>query len=171
MRRRWARQLESREWDIRIKEMHAHMRGTELEQEEKLYVVLSAHWVYHWACVVTHVLYDQFILYGVPNFSVYGVYICVWLNVWTMCWIICDGVILITYVFLCMFLSYMLCFNACIMCTNQWEQYVWFFVDFTKFLSMLPILHGQSVYNMYKPVKTICMIFIYASNSTWPKCV
>jgi nucleoside recognition membrane protein YjiH len=34
------------------------------------------------------------------------------------------------------------------------------FVDFTRFLSMLPILHGQSVYNMYKPVKTICMLFI-----------
>jgi hypothetical protein len=34
------------------------------------------------------------------------------------------------------------------------------FIDFTRFLSMLPILHGQSVYNMYKPVKTICMIFI-----------
>jgi hypothetical protein len=40
---RWDMQQESREWDIRIKEMHAHMRGTELEQEEELYVVLLAH--------------------------------------------------------------------------------------------------------------------------------
>jgi hypothetical protein len=36
-------QQESREWDIRIKEMHAPMRGTGLEQEEELHVVLSAH--------------------------------------------------------------------------------------------------------------------------------
>jgi hypothetical protein len=35
MRERWARQLEGRERGIRIKEMHAHMRGTELEQEEE----------------------------------------------------------------------------------------------------------------------------------------
>jgi hypothetical protein len=35
MRERWARQLEGRELDIRIKEMHAHMRGTKLEQEEE----------------------------------------------------------------------------------------------------------------------------------------
>jgi hypothetical protein len=32
---RRARQLEGRERDIWIKEMHAHMRGIELEQEEK----------------------------------------------------------------------------------------------------------------------------------------
>jgi hypothetical protein len=36
MRERRARQLEARELDIRIKELHAHMRGTELEQEEEL---------------------------------------------------------------------------------------------------------------------------------------
>jgi hypothetical protein len=36
MRERRARQVEARELDIRIKEMHAHMRGTELEQEEDL---------------------------------------------------------------------------------------------------------------------------------------
>jgi hypothetical protein len=30
---RRARQLEVRELDIRIKEMHAHMRGTELKEE------------------------------------------------------------------------------------------------------------------------------------------
>jgi hypothetical protein len=36
MRERQARQLEARELDIRIKEMHAHMRGIELEQEEDL---------------------------------------------------------------------------------------------------------------------------------------
>jgi hypothetical protein len=35
MRERWTRLLEGRERDIRIKEMHAHMRGTELEQEEE----------------------------------------------------------------------------------------------------------------------------------------
>jgi hypothetical protein len=35
MRERRARQLEWRELDIRIKEMHAHMRHTELEQEEE----------------------------------------------------------------------------------------------------------------------------------------
>jgi hypothetical protein len=29
-----ARQLEGRELDIRIKEIHAHMRGTELKEEE-----------------------------------------------------------------------------------------------------------------------------------------
>jgi hypothetical protein len=41
---RWDMQQESREWDIRIKEMHAPMRGTGLEQEEEeLHVVLSAH--------------------------------------------------------------------------------------------------------------------------------
>jgi hypothetical protein len=33
---RRARQVEARELDIQIKEMHAHMRGTELEQEEEL---------------------------------------------------------------------------------------------------------------------------------------
>jgi hypothetical protein len=32
---RRARQLEVRELDIRIKEMHAHMRCTELEQQEE----------------------------------------------------------------------------------------------------------------------------------------
>jgi hypothetical protein len=36
MREKWTRQLEGRERDIWIKEMHAHMRGTELEQEEEL---------------------------------------------------------------------------------------------------------------------------------------
>jgi hypothetical protein len=35
MRGRWASQLEVREFDIRIKEMHAHMRGTELKKEEE----------------------------------------------------------------------------------------------------------------------------------------
>jgi hypothetical protein len=35
MHERRARQLEARELDIQIKEMHAHMRGTELEQEEE----------------------------------------------------------------------------------------------------------------------------------------
>jgi hypothetical protein len=34
MRERWARQLEGGELDIRIKEMHAHMRGTKLKEEE-----------------------------------------------------------------------------------------------------------------------------------------
>jgi hypothetical protein len=38
MRERWARQLEGGELDIHIKEMHAHMRGTKLkEEEEELY--------------------------------------------------------------------------------------------------------------------------------------
>jgi hypothetical protein len=32
---RRARQLEGRELDIQIKEMNAHMRGTELEQQEE----------------------------------------------------------------------------------------------------------------------------------------
>jgi hypothetical protein len=35
IRERWARQLEGRELDIHIKEMHAHMRGTELKEEEE----------------------------------------------------------------------------------------------------------------------------------------
>jgi hypothetical protein len=35
MRERRARQLEGRELDICIKEMHAHMRGTELKEEEE----------------------------------------------------------------------------------------------------------------------------------------
>jgi hypothetical protein len=35
MRERQARQLEERELDIRINEMHAHMRGTELQEEEE----------------------------------------------------------------------------------------------------------------------------------------
>jgi hypothetical protein len=35
MRGRQARQLEARELDIWIKEMHAHIRGIELEQEEE----------------------------------------------------------------------------------------------------------------------------------------
>jgi hypothetical protein len=34
MRGRRARQLETREPDIRIKEMHAHMRGNKLKEEE-----------------------------------------------------------------------------------------------------------------------------------------
>jgi hypothetical protein len=34
-RQRWARQLEGRELDIRIKKMHAHMRDTELKEEEE----------------------------------------------------------------------------------------------------------------------------------------
>jgi hypothetical protein len=33
---RRGRKLEARDLDIWIKEMHAHMRGTELEQEEEL---------------------------------------------------------------------------------------------------------------------------------------
>jgi hypothetical protein len=36
MHGRRARQLEAREFDIRIKEMHAYMRGTELKEEEEL---------------------------------------------------------------------------------------------------------------------------------------
>jgi hypothetical protein len=36
MHERRARQLKAREFDIRIKEMHAHMRGTELKEEEEL---------------------------------------------------------------------------------------------------------------------------------------
>jgi uncharacterized protein (DUF3084 family) len=32
---RWVRQLQARELDIRIKEMHAHMIGTELEEKEE----------------------------------------------------------------------------------------------------------------------------------------
>jgi hypothetical protein len=36
MRERRARQLQVRELDIRIKEMYAHMRGTELKEEEEL---------------------------------------------------------------------------------------------------------------------------------------
>jgi uncharacterized protein (DUF3084 family) len=35
MRERRARKLQVRELDIRIKEMHAHMRGTELKEEEE----------------------------------------------------------------------------------------------------------------------------------------
>jgi hypothetical protein len=35
MRQRRARQLEGRELDIRIKKMHAHMRDTELKEEEE----------------------------------------------------------------------------------------------------------------------------------------
>jgi hypothetical protein len=35
MHERRARQLKGRELDIRIKEMHAHMRGTELKVEEE----------------------------------------------------------------------------------------------------------------------------------------
>jgi hypothetical protein len=35
MRERRARQLEGRELDICIKEMHAHLRGTELKEEEE----------------------------------------------------------------------------------------------------------------------------------------
>jgi hypothetical protein len=35
MHGRQARQLEAREFDIQIKKMHAHMRGTELKEEEQ----------------------------------------------------------------------------------------------------------------------------------------
>jgi hypothetical protein len=35
MSERWARQLEGRKLDIHINEMHAHMRGTELKEEEE----------------------------------------------------------------------------------------------------------------------------------------
>jgi hypothetical protein len=35
MRERRARQVEGREFHIRIKEMHAHRRGTELKEEEE----------------------------------------------------------------------------------------------------------------------------------------
>ncbi len=35
MRERWARKQQVRELDIRIKEMHAHMRGTKLKEEEE----------------------------------------------------------------------------------------------------------------------------------------
>jgi hypothetical protein len=37
MHGRRARQLEAREFDIQIKEMHAHMRATELKEEEELH--------------------------------------------------------------------------------------------------------------------------------------
>jgi hypothetical protein len=43
------------------------------------------------------VLYDSLMLYGVTNYLVYGLCICVRLDVWTMSWIICGVVILITY--------------------------------------------------------------------------
>jgi hypothetical protein len=36
MRERWARKQQVRELDIHIKEMHAHMRGTKLKEEEEL---------------------------------------------------------------------------------------------------------------------------------------
>jgi hypothetical protein len=35
MHERRARQLEGRELDVLIKEMHAHIRGTELKEEEE----------------------------------------------------------------------------------------------------------------------------------------
>jgi hypothetical protein len=35
MRERWTRQLKGRERDIQIKEMHAHMKGIKLEQQEE----------------------------------------------------------------------------------------------------------------------------------------
>jgi hypothetical protein len=36
MRERWTRQLDGRELDIWIKEMHAHMRGIKQKEEEEL---------------------------------------------------------------------------------------------------------------------------------------
>jgi hypothetical protein len=36
MRERWGRQLEERELNICIKEMHTHMRSTKLKEEEEL---------------------------------------------------------------------------------------------------------------------------------------
>jgi hypothetical protein len=103
--------------------------------------------------LVTHVLYGPLMLYGVSNFLLYGLCIYVWLNVWTMCWTICGVVILRTYVFLCLFISYMLCLNifylcfqfymakVCIMSMNQWEQYVWFlFILLDFFEPKAPVL-------------------------------
>lgn len=117
--------------------------------ELQFYVVYDYVFVCH--LLVTCVLYGPLMLYGVSNFPLYGLCICVWLcicmwlNVWTMCWTICGVLILRTYVFLCLFISYMLCFNVfhlcfqfyitkvCIICTNQWQQYVWFLLILPDF--------------------------------------
>jgi hypothetical protein len=79
------------------------------------------------------------------TFRVYVLCICVWLNIWTMCCTIYGVAILRANVLRCFFLSYMLCFNVFHLCfqfymykvstlwTNQWQQYVWFLLNFLDY--------------------------------------
>jgi hypothetical protein len=57
-----------------------------------------------------------------------------------MCWIIC-GVVILKKLCVSMLLPIL-------------------YVVFHHFSSMLPIVHVQSIYNVNKPVTTICMIFV-----------
>jgi hypothetical protein len=93
------------------------------------------------------VVYDYVLVRHICNFPMYicVTYVCVCLNIWTTCWIICGVVILKTYMFLCFFLSYMMCFIIFHLCfqlymykvstiwSNQWQHVVWFFFIFSDF--------------------------------------
>jgi hypothetical protein len=50
------------------------------------------------------------------------------------------------------------CINSKNLCVPMFVHIL--YVMFQRFSSMLPILHYQSMYNVHKPVTTICMIFI-----------
>jgi hypothetical protein len=47
------------------------------------------------------------------------------------------------------------------------NQTLWYDGVFQHFLSMLPILHGQNMYNVHKSVRTICMIFVDFTRFFW----
>jgi hypothetical protein len=47
------------------------------------------------------------------------------------------------------------------------NQTLWYDGVFQRFLSMLPILHGQNMYNVHKSVRTICMIFVDFTRFFW----
>jgi hypothetical protein len=51
------------------------------------------------------------------------------------------------------------CSNSKNLCVSMFVHIL--YVVFKRFLSMLPVLHGQSMYNVHESVRTICMIFVY----------
>jgi hypothetical protein len=96
--------------------------------------------------LVTRLLYSPLMLYGVSNFPVYRLCICVWLM----------------YV----------CASMYGLCSNSKNVYVPMFLPMLygvshPFSSMPPIVHVQSFYNVNKSVTTICMIFVDFPRFFW----
>jgi hypothetical protein len=95
--------------------------------------------------LVTHALYGLLMLYGVSNFLVYELCICV----------------LLMYVCMHQCMDYVL---DNLWYSNYKNLYVLVLYGlFHPFSSMLSIVHVQSTYNVNKSVTTICMIFVYFS--------
>jgi hypothetical protein len=96
--------------------------------------------------LVTCVLYGALMSYGVSNFLVYG--LCIYVRLMSLCVPQC-----IDYV-----LDNLWCSNSKNTCVPMFLPIL--YSVFHSFSSILLIVHAQSIYNVTKPLTTICMIFI-----------